>query len=321
MGEDVGAAEGEEKEGSVSGEGVEEAESAEGAAAEGEASDAAAAEEETEEGVAGGGAVGQAPWTFPAFDADGDGAISEAEFEESLFAFVSAGAGEAGLESITYLSAVETFGLNQEQFSLVKVDANDDGSVGKDEFGDLASAAFDRWDANNDDSLAKQEFASGMFVAFDNNEDGVIAAEELEDYAFWFASGLDLEQVAGGGGAGGGFSQDFFLTGDMTMVEPQEAEAGEPGDAGAMPGQEEEQEEDAPGEVGEQGAPGDVGVGGEEDEADEFAAEGDEIIPDDEQAPGEVGEQGAPGDVGVEKVPGAEPEGGDAGQSGEAGDQ
>ncbi|HEX7005483.1 MAG TPA: hypothetical protein VF168_14960 [Trueperaceae bacterium] len=202
--------------GADEGEGAEPAEDAAGLPGDNEGDDAVqdaevVGQDEGEEGadaaVAGGGAAGDQPWTFTAFDENGDGFLSEAEFRGGFFEFISDE--PARISQDRYEGAIDTFTLGGVP-DFETADANGDGFL--DEETEFSSAfapdLFQSWDANSDSQLSAHEYVSGMMATFDADANGTFDQQEFQANAQWFETGF---RVAGGGGAEGGFDESFFL--------------------------------------------------------------------------------------------------------------
>lgn len=128
---------------------------------------------------------------FAEWDADEDGVINEAEY---------------------------AWGFENDEI-LEKWDANEDEALDEDEFGEMFYTIFDadkddrltvaefdrgvdsffgeqavnlsvpRWDANGDDIISRDEFSQTagdgeLFLTFDDNRDGVLESDEMEDGLF-----------------------------------------------------------------------------------------------------------------------------------------
>lgn len=73
------------------------------------------------------------------------------------------------------------------------LDDNADCMVSEDEFFDAydESGLYDTWDANDDGMLSEDEFGEGLFTFYDDNDDGYIDEGEMEvsddpdEQGFW----------------------------------------------------------------------------------------------------------------------------------------
>jgi Ca2+-binding EF-hand superfamily protein len=109
-------------------------------------------------GMAGGPGAGPGGFMLQRFDADGDGKVSEDEFRsghtQTFDAMDGNKDGVVGSEEMTaYVNA------QRASRKLSRMDANADGKVTRDEFGQYADARFTRADANHDKALTADELA------------------------------------------------------------------------------------------------------------------------------------------------------------------
>ena len=109
-------------------------------------------------GMGGGPGAGPGGFMLQRFDADGDGKVTENEFRnghaQTFDAMDGNHDGTVGSEEMTaYVNA------QRANRKLSRMDANGDGKVSRDEFGQYADARFTRADANQDKALTADELA------------------------------------------------------------------------------------------------------------------------------------------------------------------
>lgn len=117
-----------------------------------------------------------------AWDANGDGLVSEREFEATVFQIWDAD--DSGVvERSEWRQAASAWHRSQQPVGgFVDWDPDGDGQIGRDELRDgvLTTNLFRYWDANDDGYLTQAEFASEAFAVWDSSNNGTIERQEWE---------------------------------------------------------------------------------------------------------------------------------------------
>ena len=111
-----------------------------------------------------------------AWDADGDGVVSETEFENNLGALF----GIMDADQNEELSEDEYAAAGQANF-----DADRNGEMSDEEqalMDDGWTANFGQWDADESGALTSDEYAGGAFGRYDADDSGDLSADEMASY-------------------------------------------------------------------------------------------------------------------------------------------
>ncbi len=119
---------------------------------------------------------------YDAWDANGDGLVSEEEFEAVVFQIWDAD--DSGVvERGEWEQAASAWHRSQQPVGgFVDWDPDGDGQIGRDELrsGVLTTNLFRYWDANDDGYLTQAEFAAEAYAVWDTNDNGMIERKEWE---------------------------------------------------------------------------------------------------------------------------------------------
>ncbi|MFP4598383.1 MAG: EF-hand domain-containing protein [Persicimonas sp.] len=119
---------------------------------------------------------------FGAWDTNGDGLVSEDEFEAVVFQIWDED--DSGvIERGEWEQAASDWHRSQQPVGgFVDWDPDGDGQIGRDELrsGVLATHLFRYWDADDDGYLTQAEFAAEAFAVWDTNDNGMIERDEWE---------------------------------------------------------------------------------------------------------------------------------------------
>lgn len=138
---------------------------------------------------------------FDRWDDNGDSRISQSEFHDSYFALFDSDS-DGNLKSdelsdVYFLlssgdkmakkdkkdkddeSGEVRYGAGTE--TVQNLDADNDGSVSKDEFQSKSGELFNSWDSNNDNLISKTELSEKTFNWWDQDSNGSIEKSEFEE--------------------------------------------------------------------------------------------------------------------------------------------